>query len=1096
LIDLTLTLLAETGEQVDHQIQRYGIREFKIEKDQFVLNGTPVMLLGTSLVRYRVSPHWWRREYLETYFRFLKQLGFNSIRIHGFIGPSVIFEVADEIGLLVQSQSSIWSSLHQAYRRGGSEFIENAKQEFKEWYLRDRNHPSVVLWDIENEMLRCNPQNMEWVDELISYFKKLDPSRPVVTSGEGFYEAGDIYHFHNNYRFAPIIDAWKQERRKPLVFGEWWGPEFAPGNVLRNPDRHLADPESQRDLFSDLGRYYATTIAQHRRGDAAGTMPFYLDFYLLQPLFQEGDEISIPKNLRQSGPVFRFPELHPTDGMPAPRSLLVNPNWSKTREQILPNPETVSQLKTVLAPLFFSLEESPSSAYLGEEKTCTLFAHNNTSEKKQLNLRIGISQKNFSESLASLPIELAPGERKRIPFTVRFAAKNSPGIYTLSVLDPDNLKTDVQSKRIALHRPLNLSKASQNLPIYISGQAGKIESFFQRENIPCSPIGLSETPPEKAIWILPHPDQATPDAGEVARFLATGGRMLILRHEHPLSFLETPLRFSSAIRLNRHENRFFGIPPSGRDSIFTTKAPILAPLDPLFEIFSDTLGPWSSGDRRVADDTYLLPTPEPGNHAGTFSLLAGGAGRSQVSLFELRRGSGLALISQLTLLENLDQEAEAEVLFAALLLRLNDYEPKEAGGVSVTPPELQSRLEQTYGVNENNPTLICHPLASSVLIEMLSSRDPHLQIGKPLQTALQAGSTILFYPADSEKLLPVKSPLLTQVHRHRSPLLAGYSSYYLDNCETITSALPLATKNDWQDLITVSAENRLSLWGGRSVGDPFGSLCSEYPFGKGRILLTSLNLEDTGNPAINIFWNFILSAAHAAITTPAGAIPSNRVGALKTPPLPLDGDIHKWTNTETDIVISNWKRANPLFATPATSRLEGPEEKTPGPRAFIAYPLWDDENFYLALAILAPEHFFAQGTVTYQKTAVELFLNQHQLLFSKFPDGKLDLYSTSAELKNIRIRFTESPEILNHQDVLELGSEFHSPKTAPLFVEIAVPWKNIFTDHPVRAGEELAFAVGVDFGSAALGKRALQLILPQTFEFNSISTCYRLTLNG
>jgi len=79
---------------------------------------------------------------------------------------------------------------------------------------------------------------------------------------------------------------------------------------------------------------------------------------------------------------------------------------------------------------------------------------------------------------------------------------------------------------------------------------------------------------------------------------------------------------------------------------------------------------------------------------------------------------------------------------------------------------------------------------------------------------------------------------------------------------------------------------------------------------------------------------------------------------------------------------------------------------------------------------------------------------------------------------------------------LELGSQYHSSETPPLFVEIAVPWKNLFTDHPVREETDLAFAVGVDFGSVALGKRALQLILPQIFEFNNIGTGYRLTLKG
>ena len=49
--------------------------------------------------------------------------------------------------------------------------------------LRDRNHPSVILWSIGNEIPeRAQPRGVEIAKQLSEYIKSLDPTRPITAA--------------------------------------------------------------------------------------------------------------------------------------------------------------------------------------------------------------------------------------------------------------------------------------------------------------------------------------------------------------------------------------------------------------------------------------------------------------------------------------------------------------------------------------------------------------------------------------------------------------------------------------------------------------------------------------------------------------------------------------------------------------------------------------------------------------------------------------------------------------------------------------------------------------------------------------------------
>ena len=82
-----------------------------------------------------------------------------------------------------------------------AQFLDNTAQEFQEWARRDRNSPSVVIWDVENEMLRVSYDlHLPWVEKLPAFIEALDDTRPFNNSGQGWFGPDqDIHHRHVRY---------------------------------------------------------------------------------------------------------------------------------------------------------------------------------------------------------------------------------------------------------------------------------------------------------------------------------------------------------------------------------------------------------------------------------------------------------------------------------------------------------------------------------------------------------------------------------------------------------------------------------------------------------------------------------------------------------------------------------------------------------------------------------------------------------------------------------------------------------------------------------------------------------------------------------
>jgi beta-galactosidase len=205
-----VTRVLQDGKTVDEISTPFGIRsiEWSVEKG-FLLNGTPLKMAG-GCVHHDHGPlgaaAFDRAE--ERRVQLLKDSGFNAIRTSHNPPSPALLDACDRLGMLVMDEAfDCWSRAKNPH---------DYSEAFKEWWqrdidamvLRDRNHPSVVMWSIGNEVPeRGQPLGAEEARMIADYLRGLDRTRPVTsalnnvprwTDTDGFYAALDIGGYNYN----------------------------------------------------------------------------------------------------------------------------------------------------------------------------------------------------------------------------------------------------------------------------------------------------------------------------------------------------------------------------------------------------------------------------------------------------------------------------------------------------------------------------------------------------------------------------------------------------------------------------------------------------------------------------------------------------------------------------------------------------------------------------------------------------------------------------------------------------------------------------------------------------------------------------------
>ena len=87
-----------------------------------------------------------------------------AMRLHANIWPENWYKVADEIGLPIVLESAIWCDSN-AYALDNSAFWQNARDHWSGVIESHRNHPSVVMYSIENEIMLCGGERVSTTEK-------------------------------------------------------------------------------------------------------------------------------------------------------------------------------------------------------------------------------------------------------------------------------------------------------------------------------------------------------------------------------------------------------------------------------------------------------------------------------------------------------------------------------------------------------------------------------------------------------------------------------------------------------------------------------------------------------------------------------------------------------------------------------------------------------------------------------------------------------------------------------------------------------------------------------------------------------------------
>ena len=202
-------LYTQDGQLLDKTTQRFGIRTVKCSKEGgFQLNGVTRKIKGVCL-HHDLGPLGAaiNKSALIRQIKTMKEMGCDAIRTSHNMPSQMQMDICDSLGMMVMAESfDMW--IYPKCKNGYARF-------FKEWSTRDmenlllanRNHPSIIMWSIGNEIPEQNSEEGRDISEsLQDICHQLDPTRPVTQGMDraeealksGFAQVMDVPGF--NYR--------------------------------------------------------------------------------------------------------------------------------------------------------------------------------------------------------------------------------------------------------------------------------------------------------------------------------------------------------------------------------------------------------------------------------------------------------------------------------------------------------------------------------------------------------------------------------------------------------------------------------------------------------------------------------------------------------------------------------------------------------------------------------------------------------------------------------------------------------------------------------------------------------------------------------
>ncbi len=275
LHDLSVELVGRDGEVLDAVTTRVGFRRVEVRGHELLVNGRAVLIKGVN--RHDHDPRRGKAvtaESIRADIELMKAHNLNAVRTSHYPNDPYLYDVCDELGMYVIDEANVETHAYMRSLTQQPEWGPAILERITRMALRDKNHPSIIMWSLGNES--------GWspiFDAAAAWLRAYDPTRPV--------------HYENGYleealsRGISEPEAWRIPRRETDVIPPMYPPieHLEAWATSGLPDRPLIMCEYEHAMGSscgDLDRYWQVIESHH--GLQGGFVWDWVDQALEQPL--------------------------------------------------------------------------------------------------------------------------------------------------------------------------------------------------------------------------------------------------------------------------------------------------------------------------------------------------------------------------------------------------------------------------------------------------------------------------------------------------------------------------------------------------------------------------------------------------------------------------------------------------------------------------------------------------------------------------------------------------------------------------------------------------------------------------------------------
>lgn len=196
----------------------FGIRSIELKGSEgFFLNGKSIKFKGLSN-HHDAGPVGSAvpDDVLYRRLKMLKDMGTNALRTtHNPFSPD-FYTICDTLGIMVMDEAFDGWWTPKADHDYGNFFNEWWKKDLEDFIKRDRNHPSVVIWSLGNEVRHFTAAEQK---KLVTFAKNIDNTRPF-TQGRGYSAPYiDIAGFNGHGEYKGSLEKYHKENPNKLIIG-------------------------------------------------------------------------------------------------------------------------------------------------------------------------------------------------------------------------------------------------------------------------------------------------------------------------------------------------------------------------------------------------------------------------------------------------------------------------------------------------------------------------------------------------------------------------------------------------------------------------------------------------------------------------------------------------------------------------------------------------------------------------------------------------------------------------------------------------------------------------------------------------------------